>query len=447
MASSKAGPSKVFSIGDLHGDHDALLDILERLGLITPGGTWSGSATLVQTGDQIDRGSGSLKIFETLVRLQEEAPRSGGRVILLWGNHEIMHMQGAFDYVHPDELASHGGVLAWQHLWAENGSVGSRVRERMQAVAVVADTLFVHAGVLPQLGNAFRSTSAANVVELLNGWVRMHLRADAASLKYVGELDERAQATFFADESVHPSMDRIAFLANHTGLIFGSTGPFWCHTFGSGSDREVCGLLNKTLSIFGVARMVVGHMPQQDGRMRIRCDGRLILGDTLISAGITGAGMNHPSALEINPQSGKTVAHYFPPLKQAEKVSCGGHFARNCLDCGNEPGWCNGMCKWLGDRCSLAQAPLPESGLQVALLTVTRTTHAIQPLQPERNARVLAKNVHSITPRAWSLQPELVVLAAFAAGQLLIAWIILRNMGSKAMLRRRPKRACCPCVC
>jgi len=86
---------RVVSIGDLHGDYDQAQLILTRLGLMGKEGEWTGGDTiLVQTGDVTDRGDASGPIFKTLFRLQDEAPKAGGEVILLIGNHELMMTRG-----------------------------------------------------------------------------------------------------------------------------------------------------------------------------------------------------------------------------------------------------------------------------------------------------------------------------------------------------------------
>ena len=61
---------------------------------------------LVQTGDIVDRAPDSLKIIRDLMRLEKEARRAGGRVVVLVGNHEAMMVTGDFRYVHPGEIAA-----------------------------------------------------------------------------------------------------------------------------------------------------------------------------------------------------------------------------------------------------------------------------------------------------------------------------------------------------
>jgi 3',5'-cyclic AMP phosphodiesterase CpdA len=53
-----------------------------------------GTDILVQTGDIIDRGTYALDIYQMMRRLRGEADMTGGRVISILGNHEIMNAIG-----------------------------------------------------------------------------------------------------------------------------------------------------------------------------------------------------------------------------------------------------------------------------------------------------------------------------------------------------------------
>src|SRR5688500_2899129 len=102
-----AAPARIVAVGDLHGDYDAWLEIAARARLIDRRARWTGgSAVLVQTGDITDRGPDSLKIIRHLMRLQRQARRSGGRVVVVLGNHEAMNMTDDLRYVHPGEFAA-----------------------------------------------------------------------------------------------------------------------------------------------------------------------------------------------------------------------------------------------------------------------------------------------------------------------------------------------------
>ena len=100
-------PQRIVAVGDLHGDYQAWLTIARATGLIDARGHWSGGKTvLVQLGDITDREPDSLKIIRNLQQLQKEAPRSGGRAVVVLGNHEAMNLLGDNRYTTPGEYAA-----------------------------------------------------------------------------------------------------------------------------------------------------------------------------------------------------------------------------------------------------------------------------------------------------------------------------------------------------
>jgi len=106
-AAAAAPPQRIVAVGDLHGDFKAWQDIARGAGVIDPGGHWSGGkATLVQLGDVTDREPDSLKIIRSLQQLQREAPRKGGKVIVVLGNHEAMNLLGDNRYTTAGEYAA-----------------------------------------------------------------------------------------------------------------------------------------------------------------------------------------------------------------------------------------------------------------------------------------------------------------------------------------------------
>jgi hypothetical protein len=103
-------PARIVAIGDLHGDFAVWRAIAVDARLIDRGGKWIGGKTvLVQGGDIVDRAPDSLKIIRDLMRLEKEARRAGGQVIVLIGNHEAMMMTGDLRYVDAGEFAAFAG--------------------------------------------------------------------------------------------------------------------------------------------------------------------------------------------------------------------------------------------------------------------------------------------------------------------------------------------------
>src|SRR4051812_36557857 len=79
-----ASEPRIIAVGDLHGDYQAWMTIARAAGLVDQRGRWAGgSTTFVQLGDITDRGPDSLKIVRSLQQLQKDAPRKGGRVVVV----------------------------------------------------------------------------------------------------------------------------------------------------------------------------------------------------------------------------------------------------------------------------------------------------------------------------------------------------------------------------
>jgi hypothetical protein len=81
--------STVYAVSDIHGGYTRLTALLARYGLIDVAQQWSGGdATLVIAGDMFDKGPDGLDVLDLLRDLDASAPASGGRVVVLLGNHE-----------------------------------------------------------------------------------------------------------------------------------------------------------------------------------------------------------------------------------------------------------------------------------------------------------------------------------------------------------------------
>jgi hypothetical protein len=105
--SAAAAQPRIVAVGDLHGDFAAWQAIARAAGLVDARGHWAGGkTTVVQLGDVTDREPDSLKIIRSLQQLQKEAPRKGGKVIVLLGNHEAMNLLGDNRYTTPGEYAA-----------------------------------------------------------------------------------------------------------------------------------------------------------------------------------------------------------------------------------------------------------------------------------------------------------------------------------------------------
>jgi hypothetical protein len=98
-------------VGDVHGQFESLILILNHAGLITEKGDWAGSEDIfIQIGDVIDRGPDSLDCYNYLKQIQKQALKKGGAVVRLCGNHELNLLQGDYgeakkDIKNPEKVA------------------------------------------------------------------------------------------------------------------------------------------------------------------------------------------------------------------------------------------------------------------------------------------------------------------------------------------------------
>jgi len=278
------GYKRVVSSADFHGDWVHATEHLKALG-IADDGKWIGrDATFVYTGDIVDRGDHGKALWELMFALQDEAPASGGRVVLLLGNHEIMNLQQNLHYVSSGDFRAYGGRSERIRSWAPDGTIGRELRQRGKAGVVVADVVYVHAGLLPKILSEFApGSSGEDAVDFLNDRVGMVLKGDASAIR-------SSRSSLLAEE-----------------------GPFWTRTLTLEDEGTACPLLEKTLKTLKVRRMIVGHTPQRDGNITMRCGGRLLLADTFMSQAYTlsaAASVQNEAAVEFYGNSSVASAVY-----------------------------------------------------------------------------------------------------------------------------------------
>lgn len=295
LTSASVQRRRILSIGDLHGDYIQASGILRNLGLMDASGGWTGGQdVLIQTGDIADRGQQEMDVYRTLFRLQDEAPASGGEVIMLLGNHELMNLQGDYSYANFLDNKGLGGSIANRtEAFAPKGWLGEQLRRRSQVVARIGEqygfthpVLYAHAGILPAVAESLDHRSKNSCAD----------DAGESAANALNALVRRRLSNRTWDE-----------LRDDKDAYFAETGPFWTRRLARSVDTGLCVELEQSLRIFGATRMVVGHTPQVDGKVHHRCLGRLVLADTLISSAYEGGG--HPSVIEVGP-AGEAFAIY-----------------------------------------------------------------------------------------------------------------------------------------
>jgi hypothetical protein len=271
----RPAPARLVAIGDLHGDLDATRKVLRLSGAIDDTDHWIGGAMMVvQTGDQLDRGDGERAILDLFDRLADEAKASGGAVIALNGNHEVMNVDLDFRYVTEGGFKDFAGIPGTNQGDPRLASLPEPARARAAAflpgapyarklaqrstIAFIGDTVFVHGGVLPK----HVKYGLARINREISAW----MNGDAPSAP---------------------------------AIVKSEDGPIWTRRYSAAPDSGDCSVLREALAALGAKRMVVGHTVQREG-ITSGCDEKV----WRIDVGLSRAYGGNPAALEI---SGDTV--------------------------------------------------------------------------------------------------------------------------------------------
>lgn len=213
---------EIFCVSDIHGDFDAFLRILLKVGVIDESYKWSfGMGALVICGDVVDRGSQVTECLWLIYRLQKEAQHVGGAVHYLLGNHELMILTGDDRYLNKkyQSIQSYLGFSYTEFFRSE--SVLGRWMRRRCTVLKINDNLFLHGGISKEMLE--KDLSLVEINEIVTSYLL----------------------------SFHVS--------DYVPLIFDQFGPFWYRGYIKDTDMNTEILVDNTLRKYGVERIVFGH--------------------------------------------------------------------------------------------------------------------------------------------------------------------------------------------
>ena len=281
---------KLVAIGDIHGDLTVAIKSLKLAGVIPlsiPDNirniqkvNWTGKdIVVVQVGDQIDRvrpnklynnicieedceiveDEGSdLKIVCLFERLHSQALKEGGALFSIYGNHELMNVEGDFRYVSPKEFKEFGNFFKAKMEYNSNvpfgykerleafkpgGNLSKRLANTRHSALQVGSWLFVHGGISPECANKY-------TIDDINKYIKRWLLGDTSqeNMKHVNYL-------------YHNEND--------------DNSPFWSRVFSDmddWTDRHNIHMFNKAINIMNIKNnrsrdnlikgMIMGHSPQ-----------------------------------------------------------------------------------------------------------------------------------------------------------------------------------------
>lgn len=282
--------AKLVAIGDIHGDLTVAIKSLKLAGVIPLNVSdttcniqninWIGNDTVVvQVGDQIDRvrpnklhnnicieedceiveDEGSdLKIVCLFERLHSQAMKHGGALFSVYGNHELMNVEGDFRYVSPKEFKEFGNYFRGKieqnsnfpygykerlQAFKPGGNLSKRLANTRHSVLQVGSWIFVHGGISPECANKY-------TIDEINNYVKKWLLGDTSS----------------------ENMKHIQYLYHNDN---DDNSPFWSRIFSDmddWDDKQNIQMFNRAINIMNVKNkrnsnnlikgMIMGHSPQ-----------------------------------------------------------------------------------------------------------------------------------------------------------------------------------------
>lgn len=234
-------PDKLVAISDVEGNFDGFASFLQSNGVIDREFRWSfGEGHLVLVGDFVDRGDNVTAVLWLIYKLEQEAEQTGGAVHFILGNHELMNMQGKFQYnreryvAAAQKISGHDNPKkAVQYIFSET-ELG-RWLQTKNGIMKIGSTIFVHAGLSPEI-------------------LEHNLSID--------DINRISRANQTKDLYGYPGEDTKA------NFLLGPKGVFWYRGFVSAyKDRyakiEQC-RLDEILNHYGADRVVFGHSVVKD---------------------------------------------------------------------------------------------------------------------------------------------------------------------------------------
>ena len=265
---------RIVAVGDIHGDYNQLVSLLQSAGVIDRKNKWAGGKThLVQTGDILDRGPDSRKAMDLLIDLEPQALKAGGRVHALLGNHEAMNLYGDLRYVSKEEYASYRAANSAE---LRDGYFNFLMDDLKQKKTPPADEA------------AFRQTFDQ---EHPLGWVE-HLQAFAPQGKYGKWLRQHNAIVKINDvvflhggigpkyasktireinETIRAELNDLARVQN--GMASDDEGPLWYRGLAQGPEASLTEHVEQVLKNYDARHMVIGHtvraavLPRFGGRV------------------------------------------------------------------------------------------------------------------------------------------------------------------------------------
>ena len=294
-------PDRIICIGDIHGDFEVFVKVLQMCKLVDSNFNWVGNKTyVVQLGDTLDgkragispdkqflNTTGEIELLNYIYILDKQAKLVGGSVVSIIGNHELypfyMGKDKKFirDYVKKSDIAKYKESFGIErHSFLKPGGIGAAFIGRTRPLLLqYGKFLFVHGSITDSLIKNNIGTNGFVDISKINNDTSRWLQGKSKVPSYLEYLDDE-----------NPVGSRAYSHSKNLG-------------------KEACKKINEQLAFFkDIDYVVMGHSSYK--HINTACDGTLIRTDVALSRAFGGSISDKKlQALEIvNPGSRPRVS-------------------------------------------------------------------------------------------------------------------------------------------
>ncbi len=266
---------RVVAFGDVHGAYRELVELLTRTGMIDAQSHWSGgTAHLVSVGDLLDRGPDSRAVMDLLMRLEKEAPTTGGYVHLVLGNHEAMNLCGDDRYASAADFASFAV--------GDGAPPPSAPRSEPSDVEPMRANGAGGPAIPPVRGQPERR-AALSLDGEYGAWLAMHpalIVVNDTAYVHGGLSSLVADDVATLAARFHTQLLEAARAPNIEAPLLSDAGPLWYRGTARCHAVIEAARLQRVLDALAVRRVAIGHTPTHDRRIESRFGGAVVMLDT-----------------------------------------------------------------------------------------------------------------------------------------------------------------------
>ena len=205
--------NRIIAIGDLHGDYQVFLKMLDMCDLIDKNLNWKGKDTyLIQLGDTLDgkrpetkinkgflEASGEVEIIRLILHLDAQAKTERGTVISLLGNHELYPYYFEKDKQFQRDYVKLKDIKKFREVYNEDrikflrpgGTGGSLLGRTRPLIFQHGEFIFIHGSITDKLIKSGLDAKTQNVdIDKINKETRLWLEGKGKIPKYLEKMDE-----------------------------------------------------------------------------------------------------------------------------------------------------------------------------------------------------------------------------------------------------------------